>query len=261
MCYRLFAEMPGLEALDFDSAANRRIYEFVEANGAVTPRQVWEHLAMDPVQFHHELAILKRDGYLEKHDGKLRVRREAGTEEEFHVDGVAFVVRPARQEDLSGIVGAIREVAEEKRYIVAETVGEQLQREGALIRYNELVSRMFFVATVNQEVVGWAHLEAPQLEKLRHTAELTVGVLEEYRRHGIGSHLLQRGLGWAVSNGYSKVYNSLPASNTDAVDFLLENGFEIEAVRSDHYRIDHGYVDEVMLARTLDSQPNIFGPV
>lgn len=251
--------MADFEDLEFDSADTRRIYEFVEERGAVTPREVWDHLDADPVEFQHELAILKRDGYLEKRDGKLRVVRDAGTEEEFRVDEVSYVIRPARQEDLSGIVGAIRQVAEEERYIVAETVAEQLQREDALIRHNELVSRMFFVATVRDEVVGWAHLEAPQLEKLRHTAELTVGVLEEYRRHGIGSHLLQRGLEWAGSNEYEKVYNSLPASNTDAIGFLLDNGFDIEAVRSDHYRVGHGYVDEVMLARRLEAASNIFG--
>lgn len=247
------------DALEFESPDTKRLYEFVERRGAVTPREVWDHLELDPVQFHHELAILKRDGRVEKRDGKLRVVREAGSAEEFRREGHSFVVRPARQEDLSGIIGAIREVAEDQRYIVAETVAEQLDHEDALIRHNDLRSRMFFVATVREEVVAWAHVEAPTLEKLSHTAELTLGVLEEYRRHGIGSHLLQRGLEWAVAEGYEKVYNSLPASNTEAITFLLEHAFDIEAVRSDHYRIGHGYTDEVMLARTLEAASPVFG--
>jgi ribosomal protein S18 acetylase RimI-like enzyme len=110
---------------------------------------------------------------------------------------------------------------------------------------------MFFVATFVEDVVGWAHLEATELEKLCHAAKLTVGVLEEYRGHGIGSHLLHRGLEWAASNDYRKVYNSIPATNEDGLRFLETHGFETEATRKDHYRIDDEFVDERMLAKTL----------
>ena len=240
--------MSGNGDLAFETATHRRIYEYVERSGAVAPSEVWEHLEIDPGQFNHQVALLKRDGYLEKRDGKLRIVLDAGTEEEFTSDGIPFTIRPARQEDLSGIVGAIGEVAKEKRYILAETVAEQLDHEGALLRHNEVESRMFFVATVENEVVGWVHLQSPEFEKLRHTAELTVGVLEEYRRHGIGSHLLQRGLEWAASNGYRKVYNSLPATNTEGLQFLTASDWNTEAIRTDHYWVDDVFVDEVMMA-------------
>jgi len=96
---------------------------------------------------------------------------------------------------------------------------------------------MFFVATVGTDVVGWVHVAGSELEKLEHTAELTVGVIETYRGHGIGSHLLERGLAWAGSRGYEKMYNSVPSSNEEAVEFLKTNGWEIEAVREDHYKL------------------------
>lgn len=243
--------MSGTSTVVPDTPDLRRIYEFVERSGAVEARDVWEHFEMDPVQFQHQLAVLRRDGYLEKRDGRLRVVLDAGTDEEHSAGDVSFVIRPARQEDLSSIVGAIRTVAGERRYIVAETVAEQLRHEGVLLRNNDRLRRMFFVATAENEVVGWAHCQTPNVQKLRHTAELTVGVLEEYRRHGIGSHLLQRGLQWAASNGCEKVYDSLPATNPDGITFLLENGWNIESVRSDHYKLDRGLIDEVMLAHQL----------
>ncbi|MGA9399444.1 N-acetyltransferase family protein, partial [Haladaptatus sp.] len=164
---------------------------------------------------------------------------------------IEFVIRPARQEDLSGIVGAIRQVAQEGSYIVAETVADEIDHQEALLRHNDLESRMFFVATVGDEVVGWVHLHAPELDKLSHTAELTVGVLDEYQGHGIGSHLLERGLEWAGANGYEKVYQSAPSTNENAIDFLEAHGWETEAVRKNHYKIDGEYVDEVMMAVKL----------
>ncbi len=66
-------------------------------------------------------------------------------------------------------------------------------------------------------------------------------------------------MGWSGPSPNEKVYNSLPASNTVAISFLLDHAFDIEAVRSDHYRIGHGYTDEVMLARTLEAASPVFG--
>lgn len=239
------------EPLDFGHVDRRRIYEYIESHGVVdyrTLKRIFEE-EDDPRAFVHHIAILKRDGYIEEDEGKIRVALDIDeTEEEFETERVDFKIRPARQEDLAGIVGAIRRVAEEKTYIVAENVAEEIDHQDALLRHNEVESRMFFVATVDNDVVGWVHINAPGLEKLKHTAELTVGVLDEYRGMGIGTHLLNRGLEWAASNGYEKVYNSVPSTNRDAIDFLEKNGWGIEAVRENHYKIDEEYVDEVMMA-------------
>jgi len=137
-------------------------------------------------------------------------------------------------------------------YVEAESVADILEEEGVLLRHNELETRLFFVACVDNEVVGWVHIDHPEVEKLRHTAELTVGVLEEYRGHGIGSHLLERGVEWAASHGYERLYNSVPATNGTAIEFLEGHGWEVEATREDHYLIDEEYVDEVMMDKHVD---------
>ena len=239
------------ETLEFGHEDRKKLYEYVERHGAVDTDEARDALTIDPGGFKHHVAILKRDGRLEEKDGKLRVTIDAGAEEEYVSEDLEFHIRPARQEDLTGIVGAIRQVAQEKTHIVAESVADEIDHQEALLRHNELESRMFFVATVEDEVVGWVHLHAPELEKLSHTAELTVGVLEGYRGHGIGSHLLSRGLEWAGSNGYEKVYQSVPSTNEEAIAFLEEHDWETEAVREDHYKLNGEYVDEVMMAIEL----------
>lgn len=243
--------MQARQTPEFETPDHRRIYEYVEQSGLVEPQAVAKAVKLDPEQFHHEVAILKRDGYLEEHDGALYVALEAGTAEEYRSDEIKYVIRPARQEDLSGILGTIRRITEEKTDLVAENVAEQLDYEGVLIRHNSVETRMFFVATINNDVAGWAHLEAPELKKLSYAAKLTVGVLEEYRRHGIGGHLLQRSFEWAAAQGYQKVYNSIPATNQEAGTFLAEHGFQTEAIRKNHYMIDNEFVDELMMAKTL----------
>jgi len=236
---------------EFDHEHRRDVYEYVERQGATPPETVRTALHMDERAFGHHVACLKRDRVLEEVDGRLRIAFETGVEEEFETDDVAFHIRQAREEDLTGLIGAIRQAIGSGEYVQAETVADVIEDEGVLLRHNDLESRMFFVATVDNEVVGWVHLKHVDLEKLSHTAELTLGVLEEYRENGIGSHLLERGLEWAGGQGLERIYNSIPATNERAVEFLESRGWEVEAVREDHYKMDGTYVDEVMLARTL----------
>ncbi|MFC7115711.1 GNAT family N-acetyltransferase [Natronoarchaeum sp. GCM10025703] len=241
--------MTSSNPVSFDHRDRQRIFEFVERQGAVDPQAVRSELfPSDSRGFRHHVSVLRRDGILtQTEDGDLRVAIEAGGEQEVMADGVECVIRPARQEDLSGIISAIKSVAAPGIHIVAETVAQELDRDEALLRHNDVESRMFFVATVDDEVVGWVHLNSAEIAKLRHTAELTLGVLEEYRDQGLGNRLLERGLEWASTHDYEKVYQSIPASNEPAIEFLEENGWEVEAIREDHYKIDDEYVDEVML--------------
>lgn len=234
-----------------DHKDRRDIYEYVESNGASDPEQVRHVLGMEPHAFGHHVTILKRDGVLTEVDDTLRVAFEAGAEEEYETEEFEFRIRQAREEDLTGLVGAIRAALASGEDVEAESVADVVDNEGVLLRHNDIESRIFFVATVADDVVGWVHLKHRELEKLNHTAELTVGVLERYQGHGIGSHLLERGLEWAASNGFEKIYNSVPSSNTRAIAFFESRGFAVEAVRENHYKINGEYHDEVMMAKEL----------
>ena len=236
------------EKLEFDHDDRRDIYDYVERHGSVEPERARRSLNMDHRAFGHHVAILKRDGILTETGGDLRVAYEDDVHDEFEFDGVTVSIRQAREEDLTGLVGVIRQAIGDGTYVEAETVADVVDHEEVLLRHNELESRMFFVATVETEVVGWVNLVVSEAAKLDHTAKLTVGVLEEYRRHGIGSELLERGVRWAADNGIEKIYNSIPATNEDAIEFLSDHGWETEAVREDHYKFNEEYVDEVMMA-------------
>ncbi|MFB6176370.1 MAG: N-acetyltransferase family protein [Halobaculum sp.] len=236
---------------ELDHRGRKDIYEYVESHGDVREREVRAALGMDAREFGHHVNILKRDGILtETETGHLQIAYADTDETEHESADLTYTIRQARQSDITGLVGVMREAIDEE-YVVAESVADMLDHEEVLLRRNEVESRMFFVACVEDDVVGWVHLEHPEMEKLRHTAELTVGVLDGYRGHGIGRSLLERGLNWGREQGYEKVYNSVPSTNERAIGFLEGHGWEIEARRADHYKIGEEYVDEVMMGIRL----------
>ncbi|MDF9745539.1 GNAT family N-acetyltransferase [Natrinema salsiterrestre] len=273
----------------FETDLQRRVYEYVERNGAVTPDELARSIEVDGGRAHSKPArsgtytetvapapddlrscieTLQTEGYLTDVDGKLRIALSATTTD-LECDDGTVTIRPAHEEDRDGVVETMRTVADDGTYVVAENVATELERERALVRANEERSRVFFVAELGEEpadaepdgaetgddvsmadrdIVGWVHVDAPELSSLRHTAEITVGVDPEYRRQGVGSSLLEYGCEWATDAGYRKLYQNLPATNEAAIEFLEENGWQREGEHEGQYCLDGEFVDEIMLA-------------
>ncbi|WP_058828318.1 GNAT family N-acetyltransferase [Haloferax sp. Q22] len=239
------------DSLNFGHKDRKDIYEYIERHGTVREDEVRRALNFEPAALGAHLTVLRRDGYIRKVGNHVEVAYAPGEEETVELGDLDVTIRMAQNVDLESLVDAIHEVADEGRYIEAETVADLLDHEEVVLRHNEVSSRMVFVATVGDELAGWVHLDLPEAEKLSHTAVLTVGTRPEFRGHGVGSKLLDRGVEWARERGFEKLYNSVPATNEEAIAFLEGHGWETEAVRDGHYKIDGDYVDEVMMAVSL----------
>ncbi|WP_410767071.1 GNAT family N-acetyltransferase [Haloferax sp. DFSO60] len=239
------------DSLNFDHKDRKDIYEYIESHGSVREDEVRRALNFDPAALGTHLTILRRDGYIRKVGNHVEVAYATEEERTAKLGDLEVTIRMAQDVDLESLLDAINEVAEEGTYIEAETVADVLDHEEVVLRHNELSSRMMFVATVDDDLAGWVHLDLPEAAKLSHTAVLTVGVRADYRGHGIGNELLGRGTEWAREHGFEKLYNSIPATNKGAITFLEDHGWETEATREKHYKIDDEYVDEVMMAVSL----------
>ncbi|WP_247001964.1 GNAT family N-acetyltransferase [Halosolutus gelatinilyticus] len=243
--------MDAIERPTFSSDARKRIYEYVERHGTVKRHRLMDVVSIPSNELETHLETLETDGYIADDGGTLRLAFEFGAVQEYAIDGVEFVIRPAHHDDFDGLIEVIRDVTAEETYVVAETIAEQLLYEDTVTRHNSVASRVFFVATVDGDVVGWTHLDLPQVERVQEVAQQTVGVTSAYRGRGIGSKLLHRGIEWAEANGYRKVYNSIPVVNERALEFLTIHGWDTEAIRRNHYTIEGEHVDDVMMAYEL----------
>lgn len=240
------------DEIEFNNRDRREIYDHIERAGTIAYDEACRALGMNPNAFGHHVAVLRRDGVIDRtEDDELRIAFEDESKRTTVDDGIDVTIRQADENDLSGLVGAIREALADRTYIEGENVADVVESEDVLLRHNDVQKRVFFVATVGGDVIGWIHINAPNTEMLEHTGELTLGIIDEYRGHGIGTELHDRGVDWALENGFEKLYNSVPSSNEDAIGFLEHHGWETEAVRERHYKIDAEYVDEVMLSMAL----------
>ncbi|ELZ10484.1 GCN5-related N-acetyltransferase [Natrinema thermotolerans DSM 11552] len=150
----------------FTTDLQRRVYEYVERNGAVTRDELARTITVDdgratskparsgtytesvpptPDELRTCLEALQAEGHLTETDGKLRVALAATTTDLDCEDG-RVTIRPARGRDRAGIIETMRTVAADGPYVVADHVATDLERDRALVRANEDRARVVFTA-------------------------------------------------------------------------------------------------------------------
>lgn len=244
--------MPQLERVTFESPTEREIYKQIEQNGPQRLEDVRDAVSLPDEEVNSILDRLQERGYVVQSDGTVELALDLGGTDSHRTPDFEYTVRPAREEDFDELLDVVEKIAGKKTYVIAKELAAEMRYDGTVFRYNTVRSRVFFVATVDEEIIGWSHLDLPLVDNLRSTARLTVGARPSYRGYGVATVLLNRALGWAKSSGYRKVYNNVARTNMQAVSFLESRGWEQEGVREGHYTIGHKQVDEVMMAYSFD---------
>ncbi len=92
----------------------------------------------------------------------------------------------------------------------------------------------FLTARINHVAKAEAQTEA-ETEAEAELDLLNFGVLDNYRRCGVGSRLWERFLKYAAANSVESIWLEVRASNTVAIEFYQKKGFETVQVRKNFY--------------------------
>lgn len=244
--------MNAVEKPSFESTTHERIYEFVEQEGAVSMAELRDRTPFD-ADVADLVAELVSDGYLIDVAEAVELGLGAETGSVVEAGDTTATIRIGRQRELPALVETIRRVVADVHCPSADALVDRLEREGVLKRHNEAGTRMVFVATVDERIVGWVHLGASATQRVHRTAELTLGVRSEHRRLGVGTRLLRRGHEWCVASQFRNVRQRIARSNDAALTFLEGHGWEAETIRRNQYAHDGERIDEVVMGRRLDS--------
>lgn len=114
----------------------------------------------------------------------------------------------------------------------------------------ETANRVFLVAEVDGNLVGFARCEGSSLKRKVHAVEFGVGVLQAYWGFGLGSALLRASIDWAETNGIHKINLSVIEANEKAVALYERYGFQQEGrLRHDKRLRDGHYYDTILMGR------------
>jgi len=118
-----------------------------------------------------------------------------------------------------------------------------------------LTAQIFLiVAVAGSEVVGClAALQADNgmRPETTHLLHLGLHLREAYRGLGIGTHLLDYAIAWAVEKGFKKLEANIFTTNKHSLGMFTKAGFAEEGVRKNRIQVGRELVNEVLMGKVL----------
>ncbi|HEY8258233.1 MAG TPA: GNAT family protein [Gemmatimonadales bacterium] len=155
---------------------------------------------------------------------------------------------PTVDEHLPGLHATLDAVARERRYIGLTAAFPPTQTAAFVRQILESGGVLVVAVTSATEVVGWCDVERLHLEGFRHVGRLGMGVLQAYRRQGIGRRLAMAAITAARTAGIERIELEVFASNAGAIRLYDRLGFEHEGVKRQARKLDGRYDDIVLMA-------------
>jgi ribosomal protein S18 acetylase RimI-like enzyme len=162
----------------------------------------------------------------------------------------AVEIVPITQGHIESFHRTLDFVARERRYL-AFLEGPPLENTRAFVIDNIKRGHPQFVAVSAGEVVGWCDATPKERPIYAHGGVLGMGLLPQFRRQRIGTHLIRATLQAAQSVGLHRVELTVRENNTSAIALYKKVGFEMEGLQRNAVRIDGDYENIVCMAILL----------
>lgn len=126
--------------------------------------------------------------------------------------------------------------------------------EADLVALQGLPDAVALVAEVGGKPAGYVVIRPRRQSRLRHTADLNMGVARESRGQGLGRLILQAGIKRASAvPGIEIVYLMVRADNAPAIRLYESVGFETLTILHRDTKIGGAYFDGVLMRKFVDT--------
>lgn len=105
----------------------------------------------------------------------------------------------------------------------------------------------FFVAKLDNNVIGWIDVRPYYDKTMSHNAELATGLLYDYRGKGIGRELIKAAIKESKKKGVEFLRLKVLSSNLTAIKFYVNNGFVEEGRQVGIVKISNRIEDFILM--------------
>ncbi len=112
-------------------------------------------------------------------------------------------------------------------------------------------STVFVAVNCSETLVGFISIKGGTFARNRHRADLTMGVVAEFRGQGIATRLMLAVEDWAQTVGVSRLELSVVEDNTRALSLYLKLGYVIEGQKQKAIRVYSRYLNGIFMAKLL----------
>jgi len=171
-------------------------------------------------------------------------------------NGTELLVRNIELDDAKMMIGLVETADTQTRFLSREPgeygSTEEQERELITQKCND-ENVLWIVGEIDGKIV--ANCLARRLSckmRFRHRAKMSVVVLKENWRLGIGRILIQDIIRWCNEKGYEQLELDVVANNEAAISLYKSVGFEVCGTRKNAFKYDDGtYADQCLMIKSL----------
>jgi RimJ/RimL family protein N-acetyltransferase len=137
---------------------------------------------------------------------------------------VNCTIRPYTITDRSLLITTINAVCAEGRWMRTRCYEPTPAWEHALAEPN-CSCHLLLIAVDEERVVGWCRVFRDA--NAQTNADVAIGLLPDYRGHGLGTELFKRTMAWTCENELGYLYLTTRVDNMRAIYFFKKFGFTV----------------------------------
>ncbi|QZY86184.1 GNAT family N-acetyltransferase [Exiguobacterium acetylicum] len=167
------------------------------------------------------------------------------------------MIRRATLMDGKALSDLMRRIDRETKYMLYEPEERVLsteQAEAFIEKFGQAANSDIFVVDVDDQLVGYVLVVGGEPSRIRHRANLVIGLLDAYTGRGLGAGLLEAVDAFAIEAGLIRLELTVRKDNLRAIELYHKFGFNIEGTRIASLFIDGEYVDELAMSKIYTTE-------
>ncbi|MFC0560140.1 GNAT family N-acetyltransferase [Halalkalibacter alkalisediminis] len=163
-------------------------------------------------------------------------------------------IREASPKDAERFISLIQKVEAEAEFMLMEPGERKMtieQQRKFLQQMNKTNNSIILVADKESELVGYVIAIGGNTKRNKHSAYLVIGVIKEYRGHGIGTKLFQQLEKWAITNQMYRLELTVVTENERGLSLYMKRGFEIEGTKRNSLMINGTLYSEYIMSKVF----------
>ncbi|SDY92671.1 Acetyltransferase (GNAT) family protein [Evansella caseinilytica] len=166
-------------------------------------------------------------------------------------------IRQAVPDDAKEFLSFLLTLDQETSFMLYEP-GERTTGEAELKQKIEKTREhsLLLVAEGGEKIVGFLSASRGNVNRIKHSAYVVVGILNNYRGMGVGGRLFEELDTWAVNHGVSRLELTVMTKNEQAIKLYKKMGYKVEGIKEKSCFVNGEFVDEYYMAKTEFSREN-----
>ncbi len=157
-----------------------------------------------------------------------------------------YLIEEITEKYIEGFHSAVDSVAKERKYL-AFLEGPPIGMSEEFVLTNIRENRPHYIALVDDKVIGWCDITSLNRPVYSHVGVLGMGILANFRGHGIGGALMQAALNKAQLIGLSRIELKVRENNKVAIGLYQKFGFVVEGLHRNAVKIGEDYENQISM--------------